>query len=154
MALGDYLSDKAKSILKPSPNTLKKGSVLRAFVQDTNPPKIKIFIVVGFDETYTFLATVFVNTEINLNINFSAELQSLHVLLEAEGRDFLTHDSYVDCSDILPKEVQEIQHAMKNKPEIVIGEISEEDLKIIIDTILRSPKIRGKHKKRYGFFDH
>jgi hypothetical protein len=54
----------------PSESFLKIGTVLRYFVKDTIPPKIKRLIIVGIDDELITTATIFINTEINPNIFF------------------------------------------------------------------------------------
>jgi hypothetical protein len=131
---------------------LKVGSVLKLHVTDTNPPKEKRFIVVGQSSDGICLATVYINTNVNLNIHYSEELRNLQLLLHAEGREYLDHDSYVDCSTLYIKQYPTILSECTNKPNVLIGTLSEEDLNIVKKKIISSPKIKGKEKKKYGFY--
>jgi hypothetical protein len=95
---------------------------------------------------------VFINSAINPNINFSDELRQLHCFFPASGRVYLDHDSFVDCSTIYARGHEELYEAMKNRPEALLGVLDPKDLQIVRNTIIRSPKIKGKDKKRFGFF--
>ena len=44
------------------------GTVIKAFLANTNPPKEKRFIIVGESYDHLFLACVFINSEINENV--------------------------------------------------------------------------------------
>ena len=132
---------------------IKVGTVLRLHVKDTTPPKYKRFIIVGFSQDKLSLATVYINSEINTNINWSQEQQTLQLLFSSEGRPYLERDSYIDCSKLMFRDTEEIYSAVDENPNVVIGELSLEDLKYVMDTLKYAPTIKGKYKKRYGLFD-
>lgn len=128
------------------------GSVIKLFVKDTDPPKEKRFIIVGFSEDRLILATVFINTEINENVNWCQELKLQNLLFEIDGRDYLEHPSYIDCSKLVPRKYSEIARAVTVKPEAILGKVSPEDWQLIKDTIINSTTIKGKYKKKFGFY--
>ena len=150
MSLGDFFPEKDRREF--AARKVSVGTVLKLKVFDTNPPKEKRFIVIGTTLDGLVLATIYINTTINPVINFSSELQALHIPLEKQGRKFLDHDSYVDCSKIVPRERSEIETAIQNRPDVVIGTLSTVDLQLIRKTIISAPTIKGKHKKKFGFF--
>lgn len=149
-ALGDFFPESFKNDF--ARRNLKIGTVLKLHIKNTKPPKEKRFIVVGKTIDGVCLATVFINSEINLNINFTDELRHLHCFFPASGREYLDHDSYVDCSTIYVRGHEELYEALKNRPEALLGVLDRKDLLTIRETIIRSPKIKGKDKKRFGFF--
>ena len=132
---------------------LSAGTVLKLFVTDTNPPKTKRFIIVGFDDDKVRLAYVYINTGINRNFAWSIELECLHLKLEARGRAYLDHDSWVDCSDIIIKETSEILDLVNKRTEAITGHLNNEDFRDIITLLRSSPKIKGKIKKRFGLYE-
>lgn len=79
-----------------SNRNLKAGCVIKCFVNDTNPPKEKRFIVMGVSYDKIALGTVYINTHINPNVFPTEELKQLHIPLESDNRDYLDHDSFVD----------------------------------------------------------
>jgi hypothetical protein len=41
----------------------------------------------------------------------------------------------------------------KERPEAIIGKLSDGDFKVVIDLLKTSPKIKGKIKKRFGLYN-
>jgi hypothetical protein len=131
---------------------LKEGCVIKCWVTDTHPPKEKRFIVMGFSYDKIALGTVYINSEINPNIFPSEKLKQLHVPLEAHSRDYLDHDSFVDCSKLYEKNASEIMVIMNENINCHIGEVSLEDYKMLRDKIKGSKNISPDTKKRFGLF--
>lgn len=151
MSLGDSFPDKFKSDFSES--NIAIGKVLRLKVKDTNPPKIKRFVIVRFSEDKYTLASVYINSEINPNINWSIEQQELQLKLTPDTREYLSKTSYVDCSRLIIKDYQEILSIVEARPESVLGELNESDLKHVAEKLKEARTIKGKLKKRYGLFD-
>jgi hypothetical protein len=152
MSLGDHFpQDLQDDYLKRS---LKVGSVLKLYVNDTTPPKEKRFIVIGVSQDKLSLASLYINSEINTAINWSAEQQALQLEFTSEGREYLDWTSYIDCSKFNYRDTKEIQQAIEARPDAIIGELNAQDLELIITTIKHAPTINGKFKKRYGIFNH
>lgn len=126
------------------------GSIIRVFVRDTIPPKIKRFIVIGFSDDKVLLGTVFINSEINSNIFRTSDLRNLHVPLDANLHDFIDHDSFVDCSKINERSFAEIKQLLSNDPECSKGTISEETMKIISTTLANASTISLSKKRKFG----
>ncbi|NEX14054.1 MAG: hypothetical protein C1941_05095 [Prosthecochloris sp.] len=150
MSLGDSFSEKDREDFAAS--KVSVGTVLKLKVFDTNPPKEKRFIIVSTTVDGLVLATVYINTKINTVINYSTELQALHIPLKEQGREFLNQDSYVDSSRLITRDRDEIEKAIQNRPDVVIGEVSIEDFQLIRKTIISAPTIKGKYKKKFGFY--
>lgn len=129
------------------------GTVLRMMVKDTIPPKIKRFIIVGESEDSLTLASVYINTELNMKVHYNLDLQCQQVELAAHGRSYLDHASFVDCSKLKIIDRDELYAIIQNRPEVIIGRIDQQDFEIIKRQITCSPTIKGKIKKRYGFYD-
>ena len=148
MQLGDLFPQELREQL--SGNNLKIGSVLRFFMKDTNPPKDKRAIVVGFNDDKILFAYVLINSEINPNMFPTPRLRDLHLSFEANSRSYLTHDSFVDCSQIKEEDAQAMRTEMTDNVGIHIGDLSETDCKKVIDTLRTSFRIDQKIKKKYG----
>jgi len=150
MNLGELFPDPFKADY--ARRNLEVGSVLKLYVKDTTPPKEKRFIIVGEKIDGLCLATVYINSDINEKINYTPELKELHLPFQARGRAYLDHDSFVDCSEFVIRERNEIEFAIKNRPGVVIGKLCDMDLATVKNKIINSPKIKGKDKKRYGLY--
>lgn len=127
------------------------GSVIRHFAKDTIPPKIKYFIVVGFADDQILLGTVFINTNINSNLFKTEYLKGLHVPLDSAIHDFIEHDSFIDCSTIRERSIQEMKQLLESDPESFKGTVSDTLLETICQTIKTATTISTKQKRKYGF---
>ena len=153
MRLGDFLPNERKKSLK-LPKGIAVGTVLRAFVNFTTPPKEKRFIVVGFHEDEIHLASVLINSDINFNINFGTEMIACQYEIKKGDREYLEHDSFVDCSELHNIDLSEINSKIDKDPDMVIGHVEKEDLDGIMKTIQSSKTIKGKIKKKCGVYDY
>lgn len=151
MNFGDCFSDSFREDY--AQRNLKVGTVLKLKVFDTYPPKEKRFIIVGKDEEEIHLAAVYINSEINRVCNFSQELIDLQLYLKANDREYLDHDSYVDCARLYIKEKNLIHQSILHSPATIIGQVSETDLFSIRTKIIKAKTIKGKIKKKFGIFD-
>lgn len=130
------------------------GAVLRLFVEDTNPPKVKFFIVIGLTEDRVSLASIYINSDVNMVINYSQELRDLHLPLSANDCDFLDHDSFVDCSQLQERNRERIYQDILNSPEAFVGTLNSEQLSTIRNQVINAKTIKGKIKKKFGFYGH
>ena len=129
---------------------IQVGSVIRVFVKDTTPPKVKYFIVIGFSDDKVLLGTVFINSTINQNVFNTEYLKGLNILLDAQIYDFIGHDSFVDCSDIKERNFVEIKQLLSNDPECSKGVVSEETMKAISTTLANASTISLNKKRKFG----
>ena len=98
------------------------------------------------------LATVFINTEINVNVISSQELKDLQFPFTAVNREYLDHDSFVDCSRLIERNFDELKTILKNNASSSIGQISENDLKNIKAKIKSARTISVRIKKKFNLF--
>lgn len=130
---------------------VQKGAIIRVFVKDTKPPKIKRFIIVGFSNDKVLLGTVFINSEINPNIFKTEDLKSLHIPIDAKSHEFIDHDSFIDCSKIQERSYVEIKQLLSKDSECLKGIVSETTMKVISETISNAKTISAKQKRKFGF---
>jgi hypothetical protein len=129
---------------------IQVGSVIRVFVKDTTPPKVKYFIIIGFSDDEVLLGTVFINSAINQNVFNTEYLKGLNIPLDAQMYDFIDHNSFVDCSDVKERSFIEIKQLLSNDPECSKGIISEETMKIISTTLANASTISLTKKRKFG----
>ncbi len=146
--LGDLFPDDLKEQL--ADENFKIGAVLRYYDASTTPPKLKISIIVGFDAQKVFIASVYINSQINPNIFRSPQARNQHLELDAATRDYLTHTSYVNCSKLKVKDAAFIKNLITADPNVHVGELSNSDLADVFDKIKNSPTITPKEKRRFG----
>ena len=130
---------------------IKIGAVLKYWATETNPPKQKIRIIVGFSNDKVLVATLFINTEINPNVFPTEELRKLHLVFEKTRCEYLDHDSFVDCSQLHEVSYGNLVTILNENPTVVSGEVANTDLENIKNIIKNAPTITPKQKKKFGF---
>jgi hypothetical protein len=148
MSLGESFPDALKKQFSES--NLVAGAIIRAWVDNTTPPKIKRFIVIGVSQDKVLLGVVYINSEINPHVFPSQELRDLHLKLAVETRDYLTHDSFVDCSRIFQLDRGSISKLLHHDPACHLGTIGKEDLSQIRKIIRGSRTVSVRVKKMFG----
>jgi len=133
-------------------DNLTIGTVIKAFVSDTRPPKEKRLIIMGMSYDKICVAAVYINTELNANIFPTEELRNLNFFIESINRNYIDHDSYVDCSNlhILRKEL--LQKIIQSDTNRVLGIVSDDDYKVLRDLIKSAKTIKPSLKKTYGLY--
>lgn len=129
------------------------GDVLYLFVEDTDPPKKKYFFVLGVTEDEISLASFFVNSEINFNVNRNAVLVKYNIELNPMEYPFLHYTSYLDCTKMVIRDKKEYDEIVKNRPEAVVYQLLPEQLEFFRQVIREVPTIKGKIVKKFGFYD-
>ena len=129
---------------------LKVGAVVHFFDNASHNPKPKFSVIVGISEDAFFLGTVFVNTDINIRHINSPELEKLHYKLSQKRyRNFLKHDSYVDCSDVKHRMQVSFLNDVNYSGEIV-GSLAIDDLKNVLGLIESSDTIAPYYLHLYN----
>ncbi len=147
--LGDSFPEEDRR--KFAEQNLKAGSVLRALVTETNPPKIKRFIVVSLSADKIMLATLFINSQINLNMFTTEELKRLQVRLEKTAeRSYIDFDSFADCSKIYEREVSAVIESIIKDTGMLLGQIGPADLDVLKQTVRSARTVSLSLKKKYG----
>ena len=88
------------------------GDVIRVFDRQTHPPKQKRLICIDPDR------------QLFLRINTS-QLFRPHLLIRADGADFLDHDSYVELQQLIRPFADDINHSE------LLGKLTETHAKLI-----------------------
>ena len=124
------------------------GEILYAYDTASFDSKDKMFIVVAC--TQTEFATVYINTNINPNLFKTPEARAAHYQVKKVNNGFLRYDSYIDCSDIKQRKVEEWRNNILAKPSIRFSQLNATDL-IAIQKILRaSTTIKPKLMIKYS----
>lgn len=151
MTLADFFPSEEKSAF--ASRNLKVGAVIKLFNHKTSKKKEKRHVVVAIDSERVALAAILINSEVNEYVNYSPELQALHIACSALDREYLSHDSFFDCSSLFELDINSVESIIKEDPIRVLGEVSDEDMRLIREKVTQSPKIKGKVLKRLGFYN-
>jgi hypothetical protein len=150
MKIGDHFPQELKKKLEGY--QLGIGSVIKMYVNNTNPPKYKRFVIAGICKEGISLAAVFINSKINKNVHRSRKIQEWHIEVLAKNNDYLDHDSFIDCSTIFVKKLEVIKSFLDNNEEEGcghIGSLNNEDLGKMQTKLITSPKIPRSDKIKY-----
>lgn len=130
--------------------TLERSVVVKCFVEDTNPPKEKRFVIAGVLEDKSILGAVFINTLPNEKILKTPHLKMLQLPISAKGNDFLDYDSFLDCSQIHEYEYPTIKEQLLKEPKLILGKLNQQDFIKMIDLLQKANTIAPKLLKKYG----
>lgn len=129
---------------------LEVGSVIRLYVTDTTPQKVKRFVVIAANKDGVLLGTLYLNSEINKNVFRTKHLKELQLDLDSEGRDYLDNPSFLDCSYIHQKTINELTLQVFKEPSSLIGKMDNSDLNKAKEKIQTAKTISKKVKEWYG----
>lgn len=144
-SLGDFFPDNLKNSM--TERSVKTGSVISLF--DREADKIKRHLIVGIDNGRILLASVRINSEINTNVYRTEFLKSFCYEVKADENNFLDHDSFIACDNIMEWKVENLQNIVAEDPQVLLGEVDEANLEVIKLIIGTSKTITPKQKKRY-----
>lgn len=132
--------------------SIEAGVVVKIFLNTVTPPKEKRVVIVGESPDKSQIAYVYINSRINKKVHQKRMAQRLHKKLDPKDRDYIDRTSYVDCTQLQTMEKYKIRRAIVKSPSRVIGWMSNFDYEVIKNNILSAPTIKGKHKKKFGFY--
>jgi hypothetical protein len=148
MPLGDSFPEKFKEEF--SERSTKIGSVIKILDKDAKPqPKEKRFIIIAETSDSIALGALYINTDINVNVLRTERLKNLQIPLLADTRSYLEWDSWVDCSKIKKFPKTEIANYLKENSGKYLGEVSDEDLKKLIKTVVNATTIDLLQKRNW-----
>jgi len=133
--------------------SLRPGAVFRVHVNTTNPPKIKRIVVLSINQGNALVGHLFINSDINLFHLDTDELRNLQIFLESQTRDYLSHDSYLDCAQLYSLPLGELQALYAADPSILLGHLPETDLANAIEKVVNARTISNKIKRQCGLID-
>ena len=148
MGLGDFFPDNIKEDF--ASRATENGSVLFMFVEEFNTNHSKYIIIISKDRTD--VGFVVINTDVNFNVNYSSYLRNQHLRITPSDLSCLDHDSFIDCTDIKPiRNIEQLEALIKSDPDMVKGELNQELLNKIHETITFSRLVSNNKKRRFGF---
>lgn len=135
------------------PSEIKIGDVFRITMTKANgiTPKPgdtsrdKYFVVLGFDSDGNVYGGVIFNSYININL--PPFIQAMQYPVKGEDYDFLSHDSYIDCSSI--KTVKKAKLLKSTN----LGMLEKKDIVIVCDKIKENSRISKAELKRFGLLE-
>ena len=122
------------------------GAVLRIHSPHTTAPKIKRCVVIAIKDESISIALTYINTK----KPSSPYLQTWQWPLACAGREYLDHDSYLDCAQLYEEDFGKIRRMMIEDMGIFIGQMSKEDFLEAKKLVASAKTIPSKIKRKYG----
>lgn len=132
------------------PSEIKIGDVFRITMNKANgivpkpgdTSRDKYFVVLGFDDDGNVYGGVIFNSYININL--PPFVQAMQHPVKGKDYEFLSHDSYIDCSSI--------KAVKKNKllKSSSLGTLNTEDISSVCEKIKHNSRISKIELKRFG----
>ena len=104
--------------------------------------RYKFYIVLGFDSLGNVYGGVIVNSSVNQRL--SQSIKDFHIPISCSKYSFLKKDSFVNCANLKPYPLSNFIHSYK------LGIIQQDDLDMIIKTVVASPNEKKVNLKRFG----
>ena len=145
--LGDHFPSKVREDFYN--RHLVSGGVLRFHTDVTVPPKIKLFVIWGIEESLDRIGLSFINSEIKSIRN--PNLKALQYPLLAKNNCFLSYDSFLDCSKIYEESLKKVRMLLMKDSKVFLAKISSADLLNAKGIISNALTVEDILKKRYGF---
>lgn len=145
MSLGDLLKPHDKS--KLFKHSLRAGDVFLKEFEGINHPKF--FIVAGISQDKIFLCSIYINSNIHPSVMKRQHLLELQIPLKQANNPFLKYDSFANCSTPIPMKAEALSQWITNNSCKVIGTISQNDLKTIVDTLKNSGLLSDEEMDLY-----
>lgn len=132
------------------PSEIKIGDVFRITMNRANgiTPKPgdnsrdKFFVVLGFDGNGNVYGGVIFNSYVNINL--PPFVQAMQHLVKGDDYEFLSHDSYIDCSSI--KTVKKSKLLKSNS----LGILDTGDVSKVCEKIKSNSRISKVELRRFG----
>lgn len=114
------------------------GTIFRAFITTTSPPKTKYFVLVARDPLCCF----FINSETNEFKASRPHYREQQIKLHQSDYAFLDYDSWLDCSGIMDEFVDYdalVMHfSAGHASSTIAGELTKADKKRVYDVVSNS----------------
>lgn len=123
------------------------GTVLKLFVQDTTPPKVKYCIIVGACSSE--IATVFINSELRPE-HLPTGVQSLQFPITTNDFPFLKYDSFADCAEIAERNKSELNTILQSEPGRKAGVLTKTKIEELVRLVKMAKTISTAEKKKFG----
>lgn len=147
--LNELLSTNS-SQLSTTSFSIAPGDVFKIFDNRTIPPKVKYHIVIGVSEERILLGTVRINSNMNANVYRDQASQYRCIKMKADKYNFLDHDSTIDCNHLLSHDLSAVKTYICSHPDVMLGDITTDDLEDIKLRMLDAPTISEEDKEIFG----
>lgn len=137
MVLGDHFPEAER--LDWIRQRLTPWSVIYVPVRFSNPPHKEKFLIIA--RVHTDMLAFVINSTPALFIRRRANLLACQVAIKCSSHDFLSYDSYIDCTEPIVLKTHEIEEQILSNTSRMKGEIAQDVRQHVIDAVKNSPRM-------------
>lgn len=133
--------------------TIQKGDVLLGefnadgtFRPRNGKSSIKFFVILGVDDFGSYYGVGLINSDPRINFK-AADYQ---FKIKKEDYPFLSHDSYIDCSEIRTRRVDETTDYIAKNEKRILGRLTDDDIERVIAIVISAPTTKPIDLKRFN----
>jgi len=124
-------------------DAIKVGNVLKLHCNFTTPPKDKRLILVS---TKPLIGFFIINSTVNQFITRNSVLLASQIKILSEDHDFLAHDSFVACHELLTGfDYSEVERQLRGDYSRYLGRINFALRDMIIEIVSNSKTLSPEH---------
>lgn len=124
---------------------IQPGAVF--FLYDQAVQKNKYILILGIDTNKIWVSSLYISTEINKNVIRTLEQRDLQFKIKASDYDFLYHDSWINASSFLRREINNLVDIFISKKCAYQGQINSRDFDYL-RSIMAESKLFSKAEKK------
>ena len=128
---------------------IKIGDVLHLYVDEFK--KNKFFIILGENEEEFSFASFYINSEKNFNFIPNKEVEKFHIKLSPNDFSFLSHESWLNLTEIFPKSKIFIEGEFQRDSSCLKFTLDVDQLEFFRECVRQCGIIKGKFKKKFNF---
>jgi hypothetical protein len=125
---------------------LVRGSIIYCYAEIAK--KNKRILIIGITNDKYYAGVLLFNTD--KYFIYNKYLSSLQIHFSADQREYLDHDSYLDCSHIHEIENQKLFDTLVNNPKNFLGSMEKQDFDNVCTTVANAKTMSKKFIVKYG----
>lgn len=126
---------------------IKKGLVIRDYVDEIANPKIKMGVLLGINPSTEKLKFVLINSRMTDKARSTPALRDRHVAISPSSYSCLDRVSYIDCTQVVSRSLTTLKERIDRNRESVCGMLLPEDLAKVVNEVGRAVTVKPKDKK-------
>lgn len=127
--------------------SIQRGTIIHSTIFE-NINHGKFFVVIG-EQDNNLVGFFFINSWINQYIQRRPEMLELQVALSEDDYNFLTHNSFLDCSTLKTINKSYLAQSIANRTSTIKGILSKEELTVILKKVRNSSLFNEKIKDTF-----
>jgi len=147
MSLGAFFPEQTRKEF--ARENIRVGSVIKSHIRRAS--KEKRWVIVAINTDFGMIACTLINSEVNINVFPTEELQALHLpLIKGEDKPYIDYDCFLDCSEIVELSYDEVATHLEEEPGCHLGQMGDKELGATHQLLKSARTISPRVKRMYG----